>query len=145
RPRLPLAVDADGRSRRRNPAAAARRHRSGHRRDGRAIPCLRAARTHAERRALIMPNLLPERPMSTGIRRLMFAAGLAIVVPGLLPAKVVAQLDQRDEQFYYPGDFNWKFVENYPEGARLFNAFDYGHAVLYEKLYTTEGEATDRA
>ena len=92
-----------------------------------------------------MPNLLPERPMSTGIRRLMFAAGLAIVVPGLLPAKAVAQLDQRDEQFYYPGDFNWKFVENYPEGARLFNAFDYGHAVLYEKLYTTEGEATDRA
>jgi hypothetical protein len=44
--------------------------------------------------------------------------------------------DRRDEQFYYPGSFNWSFLSNYPEGARLFNAFDYGHAVLYERLYT---------
>ena len=27
----------------------------------------------------------------------------------------------------------------YPDAARLFNAFDYGHAVLYELLYTREG------
>lgn len=44
--------------------------------------------------------------------------------------------DQRNEQFYYPGGFNWQFLKSYPEGARLFNAFDYGHAVLYERLYT---------
>jgi hypothetical protein len=43
---------------------------------------------------------------------------------------------QRDEQFYYPGSFNWTFLRRYPEAARLFNAFDYGHAVLYEKLLT---------
>jgi hypothetical protein len=43
---------------------------------------------------------------------------------------------QRDEQFYYPGGFNWQFLATYPEAARLFNAFDYGHAVLYERLYT---------
>ena len=43
---------------------------------------------------------------------------------------------QRDEQFYYPGRFNWAFLDRYPEAARLFNAFDYGHAVLYEKLLT---------
>ena len=43
---------------------------------------------------------------------------------------------QRDEQFYYPGAFNWSFLDRYPEAARLFNAFDYGHAVLYEKLLT---------
>ena len=92
-----------------------------------------------------MPNLLPEHAVSTVIRRLMVAAGLAIGIPGVFPTTAFAQLDQRDEQFYYPGAFNWKFVENYPEGARLFNAFDYGHAVLYEKLYTTKGEATDRA
>jgi hypothetical protein len=52
-----------------------------------------------------------------------------------------------DEQFYYPGDFNWRFLENYPEAARLFNAFDYGHAVLYERLYTdpeNSGPALDR-
>jgi hypothetical protein len=48
---------------------------------------------------------------------------------------------QRDEQFYYPGRFNWQFLANYPEAARLFNAFDYGHAVLYERLYTKRGKA----
>ena len=42
---------------------------------------------------------------------------------------------QRDEQFYYPGRFNWEFLRSYPEAARLFNAFDYGHAILYERLY----------
>ncbi|HEY9383745.1 MAG TPA: DUF2231 domain-containing protein [Gemmatimonadales bacterium] len=51
------------------------------------------------------------------------------------PAASQAQ-DQRDEQFYYPGKFNWAFLKSYPEGGRLFNAFDYGHAVLYERLYT---------
>ena len=65
-------------------------------------------------------------------------AALALFAPA------VAAQDQRDEQFYYPGDFNWKFLKSYPEGARLFNAFDYGHAILYEKLYTTEGERTGR-
>jgi hypothetical protein len=35
----------------------------------------------------------------------------------------------------------WKFLESYPEAARLFNAFDYGHAVLYERLYTRRGNA----
>ncbi|HEX6104438.1 MAG TPA: hypothetical protein VFZ26_02570 [Gemmatimonadales bacterium] len=70
------------------------------------------------------------------------ALGLAATLGLHSPAS--AQ-EQRDEQFYYPGSFNWTFLRDYPEGARLFNAFDYGHAVLYEKLYTTEGEATRRA
>jgi hypothetical protein len=52
-----------------------------------------------------------------------------------VPAAAAAQ-DQRNEQFYYPGRFNWTFLRVYPEAARLFNAFDYGHAVLYERLYT---------
>ncbi len=49
--------------------------------------------------------------------------------------------DRRDEQFYYPGAFNWQFLRSYPEAARLFNAFDYGHAVLYERLLTSNGAA----
>jgi len=49
--------------------------------------------------------------------------------------------DRRDEQFYYPGAFNWSFLRIYPEAARLFNAFDYGHAVLYERLYTMPDSA----
>lgn len=51
---------------------------------------------------------------------------------------------QRDEQFYYPGRFNWQFLTNYPEAARLFNAFDYGHAVLYERLYTDRAKAAPK-
>lgn len=52
--------------------------------------------------------------------------------------------DRRDEQFYYPGSFNWQFLRRYPEAARLFNAFDYGHAVLYEILYTRRGDEARR-
>jgi hypothetical protein len=43
---------------------------------------------------------------------------------------------KQDEQFYTPGSFNWRFLARYPEAARLFNAFDYGHAVLYQHLLT---------
>jgi hypothetical protein len=56
-------------------------------------------------------------------------------------ASTAGAQSQRDEQFYYPGGFNWQFLANYPEAARLFNAFDYGHAVLYERLYTRRGKA----
>jgi hypothetical protein len=57
----------------------------------------------------------------------------------------VPSLDRRDEQFYAPGPFNWSFLREEPEAARLFNAFDYGHAVLYERLLTRRGAALDSA
>jgi hypothetical protein len=66
---------------------------------------------------------------------------LGVTAVTALPGTLAAQ-DQRDEQFYYPGDFNWRFLARYPEAARLFNAFDYGHAVLYEKLLTQGAGAT---
>ncbi len=50
---------------------------------------------------------------------------LGLFVPGALLAQ-----EKHDEQFYRPGSFNWRFLHSYPEAARLFNAFDYGHAVL---------------
>ena len=56
----------------------------------------------------------------------------------LIPGSVVAQ-EKHDEQFYRPGSFNWRFLHAYPEAARLFNAFDYGHAVLYETLWSKPG------
>jgi hypothetical protein len=65
---------------------------------------------------------------------------VAFALGPALPSAAPAQ-DQRDEQFYYPGSFNWRFLKTYPEAARLFNAFDYGHAVLYERLYTKRGKA----
>lgn len=75
------------------------------------------------------------------LRFWLVALSLATVLA--LPDSAATQ-DRRDEQFYYPGSFNWQFLKNYPEAARLFNAFDYGHAVLYEVLYTKRGEAAAR-
>jgi hypothetical protein len=40
----------------------------------------------------------------------------------------------RNDETYLPGRFNWRFLRLYPEAARLFNAFDYGHAILYQRL-----------
>jgi hypothetical protein len=33
-----------------------------------------------------------------------------------------------------PASHNWAFRHTYPEADRLFNAFDYGHAIVYEEL-----------
>ncbi|HEX7338283.1 MAG TPA: hypothetical protein VF252_13845 [Gemmatimonadales bacterium] len=75
--------------------------------------------------------------VQTKITRKMTVAAL-LLGAGVSP---VTGQTQRDEQFYFPGGFNWQFLANYPEAARLFNAFDYGHAVLYERLYTRRGKA----
>ena len=75
------------------------------------------------------------------MRRTLTSLGLALVAV----AQPLQAQDRRDEQFYYPGAFNWQFLARYPEAARLFNAFDYGHAVLYERLLTLEGEEQRRA
>ena len=39
------------------------------------------------------------------------------------------------EQFYLPG-VQLRVSQNYRRQRSLFNAFDYGHAILYEKLWT---------
>ncbi len=64
-------------------------------------------------------------------------------VPSLPSVPSVPSLEQRDATFYFPGPFNWQFLKRYPDAARLFNAFDYGHAVLYERLLTSHGAAGD--
>jgi hypothetical protein len=48
---------------------------------------------------------------------------------------VGAQTRQYYEQTYLPAPHNWAFREAYPRADRLFNAFDYGHAILYETLW----------
>jgi hypothetical protein len=53
-----------------------------------------------------------------------------------LPSASQAQWSTTYEQFYMPGGFNFEFRQNYPAADRLFNAFDYGHAILYERLWT---------
>jgi hypothetical protein len=63
----------------------------------------------------------------------------------LVTAMPLTAQDQRDEALYYPGSFNWTFLKQYPEGGRLFNAFDYGHAILYERLLTLDSADATRA
>ena len=66
-----------------------------------------------------------------------FLAILVLVLSGAgLPSAAQSQWSTTYEQLYLPGRFNWQFRRNYPAAERLFNAFDYGHAILYEKLWT---------
>ncbi len=46
-----------------------------------------------------------------------------------------AQWVTTTEQFYPGGSWNWRFLTIYPDAAKMFNAFDYGHAILYEVLW----------
>ncbi|MBK7593957.1 MAG: hypothetical protein IPJ11_01620 [Gemmatimonadetes bacterium] len=71
------------------------------------------------------------------IRRLLLAL---LVLPTVLGAQ-----QRRDEVRPYPGSFNWQFLGRHNEAARLFNAFDYGHAILYERLLTMPLEGAKTA
>jgi hypothetical protein len=46
-----------------------------------------------------------------------------------------AQWSTTYESFYLQARHNWTFRRDHPAADRLFNAFDYGHAILYETLY----------
>jgi hypothetical protein len=60
----------------------------------------------------------------------------ACVALGTAPAVAAAQWSTTYEQHYFADPSNWAFRRTYPGSDRLFNAFDYGHAILYERLYT---------
>ena len=47
------------------------------------------------------------------------------------------------DQTYLGASYNWAFRKNYPKADRLFNAFDYGHAILYERLLQNTGRPND--
>lgn len=74
------------------------------------------------------------------LRRLTIAA-LAAVALTLPPREARAQWTTVYEQFYLPADHNFVFRRYYPAADRLFNAFDFGHAILYEKLWTRPDDA----
>ena len=67
----------------------------------------------------------------------------AILVVGTASAGS-AQWSTTYDQFYRQASHNWAFRRDYPEADRLFNAFDYGHAILYETLWTTPNAPTGR-
>ncbi|HEY0970127.1 MAG TPA: hypothetical protein VGE02_04010 [Gemmatimonadales bacterium] len=63
-------------------------------------------------------------------------ASLALGFAALAPSAAGGQWVRVSEQHYLPADHNWVFRTHYPAADRLFNAFDYGHAILYEVLWT---------
>src|SRR5688572_22468429 len=80
-----------------------------------------------------------EGPMTTRRHRRHRRAGVAALLMAaatLLACTSAAQWSTTYEQHYLADGSNWAFRNNYPASDRLFNAFDYGHAILYERLYT---------
>jgi hypothetical protein len=76
--------------------------------------------------------------MSTRMHRDRRATVAAVLLAAatLLPHTAAAQWSTTFEQHYLADGSNWAFRNSYPAADRLFNAFDYGHAILYERLYT---------
>ena len=72
---------------------------------------------------------------ASGTRRVIAVAGMAIL-SAAAATTVSAQWVTTYEQFYVQAPHNWVFRNNYQAADRLFNAFDYGHAILYERLWT---------
>ncbi len=70
------------------------------------------------------------------LRSVLLGVLLGLLAVAALGVPAEAQWSRTYEQFYLPGSFNWQFLRNYPAGAKLFNAFDFGHAILYESLWT---------
>ena len=73
--------------------------------------------------------------MMTTLTRALTTAALLAAASTPLPAQWV----QQDEQFYLQAKHNWVFRDRYQAADRMFNAFDYGHAILYERLWTRPG------
>lgn len=74
-------------------------------------------------------------------RRAALRAGTVVMVAGALtaalaPRPAYAQWSTAYESFYLRAPHNWVFRDQYQAADRLFNAFDYGHAILYETLWS---------
>jgi hypothetical protein len=60
-----------------------------------------------------------------------------------IAARAPAQAATVYPQWYLPGAFDWRFDATHTASARLFYAFDYGHAILYETLFRRPGAPPD--
>ena len=66
-------------------------------------------------------------------RRIRLAAAAFALV--CAPASLSAQWLDTYEQAYLRAPHNWRFRDDFASADRLFNAFDYGHAILSETLW----------
>ena len=65
--------------------------------------------------------------------------GATLAASAVLALPARSQWVTTYETFYLQAPHNWTFRNNYQNADRLFNAFDYGHAILYETLFTKPG------
>lgn len=72
----------------------------------------------------------------TSLTRTLRRAAVAVAWLPLTVTDMQAQWATSWEQFYLQASHNWTFRKHYVGADRLFNAFDYGHAILYEMLWT---------
>lgn len=70
------------------------------------------------------------------MNRIGVISACAVVLAASLPRGVQAQWVTTYETFYLQAPHNWTFRNTYQHADRLFNAFDYGHAILYETMWT---------
>ena len=75
------------------------------------------------------------RRTGVGVR----GVGFALVLAAATPVATYAQWSTTYEQFYLQAKHNWEFRNRYQAADRLFNAFDFGHAILYETLWSKPG------
>ncbi|HEX7981260.1 MAG TPA: hypothetical protein VF461_21805 [Gemmatimonadaceae bacterium] len=79
----------------------------------------------------------------TTMRSKLLGALLASLLAMEFPVPAHAQWVQQSRQFYLQAPHNWRFRDQYQSADRLFNAFDYGHAILYETLWTKPNASPD--
>ena len=77
--------------------------------------------------------------LSLSRRRLRSATSawaFALALAAMPVTEACAQWVTTHEQFYLEAKHNWQFRNRYQAADRLFNAFDFGHAILYETLWS---------
>ena len=68
---------------------------------------------------------------------------LVVIALAAAPSLSSAQSARYYDQTYMSAPHNWVFRRTYPQADRLFNAFDYGHAILYQTLWTQPNASRD--
>ena len=83
-----------------------------------------------------MPNGSLTMIRFTNARPTIWPAAFAFGFTALTAQSASAQWVTTYEQFYQQASHNWEFRDRYQAADRLFNAFDFGHAILYETLWS---------
>jgi hypothetical protein len=82
--------------------------------------------------------------MEETMRKLPTAFVLLALAGALRPDGAHAQWERVTHQLYLPAPHNWQFRAHYPAADALFNAFDFGHGILYERLFSEPGAPVSR-